>query len=230
MDMLFGEEEREEYYEEEEVFEEQFIEKSQPKKVTRTQPQMVARQTINPLPPVTPVTAKAEEVIPEPRKISLDITELEERVISRGRTEFSAPIPPQPKKAKFEYEFSPVISPMFGANEKDVEAVAPMAVKKKSAYNKTGVLSPIHGFTEEKKEAPLPTRVLGTPARSQEAKQEEKDVVKLTLDEILSRTASLSAETNSPSYDHKEEEISSERKYEEKQVINNRNMSLFDEE
>ncbi len=230
LDILFGEEEKEEYYEE--VYEDEIMAEPKPLKqpmkpiqadvvkesrkyietpAAEVKPEVVGKRALNP--------EENTVATPEPRRISLDIDDLEEKIVSK-----TSPVKPAVspmRKNKLEYEFSPVISPMFGADEKDKEMVVPKILKKNN-FTKSGVLSPIHGFSEVEKEAPLPTRVLGKESSNNQEERAESELVNLTLDEILARTASLSAKN--------QEESEVARSYEEKKVVNSRNMSLFDEE
>ncbi len=219
LDMLFGEEEKEEYYEEsyEEYIPKQKEEK--PVEIPRAPKveKVTSEQTSNVA--ITKELIK-EEMKPEPRRISLDIDDLEEKK-SKPITPVNQPT--QARRNKMEYEFGPVISPIFGADGKNKTAITPIPVK--STTSKSAVLSPIHGLSQPKKEVPLPTKVLGKQRQQSQSEKEDQGLVNLTLDEILSRTASLSGkETKDESTVHNPSD------YEEKKIINSRNMSLFDEE
>ncbi|MFV0479825.1 MAG: hypothetical protein ACK5LZ_04575 [Anaerorhabdus sp.] len=218
-DVLFGEEEKEEYYEEEVVYEEPVqVEKPVPRKVA---PQYTGEQRGFPVQSVPSLKAQKTAVndVYEPKRISLDIDDLEERVVSK--TSITPQPTIQPRKNKSEYEFVQVLSPMFGAaNNKDV---TPRMIRKPATAS-SGVLSPMHGFSTVPKEEPLPTKALGKTPEIQQEERAEHDLVNLTLDEILSRTASLSGKVYNNGV------TVTEHQYEEKQVIDSRNMSLFDEE
>ncbi len=232
IDLLFGEEEKEEYYEEV-IVEEPLKElkpmekkediKNQEKVVNTVQEEKKEKKLAQEGLDGLEVGSKKEiisEPKPEPRRISLDIDDLEEKKKVALKAQAR-------QKSKYngrgEYEFTPVISPIFGADEETDEVTTPNVPKKK-VDNKGDVLSPIYGMRPATKEEALPVRVLGKKSSDAQEEKAEKDIVNLTLDEILSRTAAITGQ------EVEAKDSSEEKIYEEKKVINSRNMSLFDDE
>ncbi|MEG0177863.1 hypothetical protein [Anaerorhabdus sp.] len=164
-----------------------------------------------------------EEPKPESKKISMNVDELVEvKQVVKQRQE--AVTSSKKKTYTTTYEFTPVISPIFGVDEKDAEAIIPTSPKKKVGDSKIGtVISPMYGIdkTAEPNAAKLEA-AKSTKATEKEIKA-ERDMINLTLDDILARTAALSGKK----VDNAELE---EEEYSEKKVINSRNMSLFDDE
>ncbi len=119
-----------------------------------------------------------------------------------------------------EYEFTPVISPIFGVLDAQGASVETPVVKKKSAPVKSSlgtVISPIYGM-----EKPVQDKVEQIEEKLQEKqpRMENEPVVSVSLDELL-QTEKQEAEL--PVLDSMEEAG-------EKKVITSQNLSLFDDD
>lgn len=153
--------------------------------------------------PVNPVPA------PEKPKISLGITvddmDGSASVPQRAKPAAAAPSAARPAAAKPTapaerrkpaapvYEFSPVISPIFGVDEKDLSAVqttAKAAATKKDDDNVSKIISPIYGITKDAE----PTSIQKTVEKSNKMAELSKDthqesneeeVPDFSLDDIL---------------------------------------------
>lgn len=239
MGLLF---EEEEVVEEEEVFEEQIStplplkreEKKvvqQPKRQVQPQAQQVVQQpkpllsseSVDGLNIPNPhARVLVEEPKPESKKISMTIDDLVE--VKPVVKQHEAPTQVSKKKQmQTGYEFTPVISPIFGVDEKDAEAVIPTAPKKKIGDSRIGtIISPMYGVDKTAEPDTTKLETSKTHKATETEIKAERDVINLTLDDILARTAALSGRKN-------EMEEIEEVEYTEKRVINNRNMSLFDD-
>lgn len=171
---------------------------------------------------LTPVS----EPKPEPKRISMDIDDLTGDKVHPSKTVTAAK--PLKKDIKGGYEFSPVISPIFGVDEKDSDAVIPTKTKKKTSDSHIGtIISPMYGV--DKDAEPEHIEVHTMPAMKQERQDTHQEIVNLTLDDILARTAAISGKAKTRSVEVNEED-EDDSLFAEKQVINSRNISLFDEE
>lgn len=97
------------------------------------------------------------------------------------------------KSAAMAYQFQPVISPIFGVDEKDLSAVqttAKAAVPTKDDENVSKIISPIYGFTKEA----APSTIQKTVARSNMTEDlsndrsreiNEEELPYFSLDDIL---------------------------------------------
>ncbi|MEG0076328.1 hypothetical protein [Anaerorhabdus sp.] len=243
MGLLF---EEEEVIEEEEVYEEptpaplplKREEKKvvqQPKKQVQPQPQQTQTRVVQQAKPLLSTESVdglnipnphtkvvVEEPKPESKKISMNIDDLVEvkQVVKHQEVQTQVT---KKKQMPMGYEFTPVISPIFGVDEKDAEAVIPTAPKKKIGDSHIGtIISPMYGVdkTAEPDATKLETSKSSKPTETE--MKAEKDVINLTLDDILARTAALSGKKATIEEDEEVE-------YVEKKVINNRNLSLFDD-
>ncbi|MFV0380521.1 MAG: hypothetical protein ACK5KQ_06840 [Anaerorhabdus sp.] len=206
LDLLFGEEEHEEYYEE-------VLEKTPAKKIVKQEEPVVKKESV--IVKNNDINISQEEKKPEVKKISFDINDIDDYNKSSNVNFKSKDRNSNQKK---EYEFSQVISPIFGSSDKDMEALSIKSVKSRVS-SKSSVISPMHGISSRNGEESLPTKILN----KSKADDKDENMVNLTLDEILSRTASLSGKNS-------EDKQLDLNKFEEKQVVSNRNMSLFDDE
>lgn len=159
---------------------------------------------------------------PEPKRISMDIDDLTGAKAHPTKTVATKPIK---KEIKGGYEFSPVISPIFGVDEKDTDAVIPTKSKKKVSDSRIGtIISPMYGV--DKDAEPELVEVHSMPSLKKEKIVHDQEIVNLTLDDILARTAAISGKTKEKEiFDTEDDSLFSEKK-----VINSRNISLFDEE
>lgn len=131
---------------------------------------------------------------------------------------------PEPKNT---YEFTPVISPIFGISEKDVNAVIPTNPHKKKAItdSKIGtVISPMYGIDKDNEPDALVGNIEPKTSSVNEIKAEE-EVPNFSLDEILARR---NKESNDNSGFFKPNELSDD--VDKTIVLSNHNMSLFDDE
>ncbi|MEG2329573.1 hypothetical protein [Anaerorhabdus sp.] len=177
-----------------------------------------------------------EEPKPEAKKISMDVDDLIAAKATPVRQTRETVVTPNKKKAAMSsgYEFSPVISPIFGVDEKDANAVIPTSPMKKVGDSHIGtIISPMYGMDKDAEPTVAPVNTKNVKATESEIKA-ERDMINLTLDDILARTAAISGKKKNveqPTFDeivaYQEE---TEEVYSDKKVINNRNMSLFDED
>ena len=115
---------------------------------------------------------------------------------SRPASVFSSPAEkPQPKKNAGVYEFRPVISPMFGVDEKDINAISYVAKNEPQpepdSHLASQVLSPIYGVDQEPEPAAPQTESPEIPVFNGAAYQPKPQPVENTfpefsLDDILS--------------------------------------------
>lgn len=162
----------------------------------------------------------------EKKSLGLKIDELQEKkeekkesVVEQAvRTEapvYKKPIPrvvPTSKpEVKNSYEFTPVISPIFGVSDKDVDAIIPTANKKKVENRSDTIISPMYGVNKDDKPSKMQTIENNTVASFEEVK-EERDIKNLSIDDILKGT-------NTPVND-----------LDKTTVFTSHNMSLFDDD
>lgn len=222
-DLLF---EDDDTIEEEEVIEEVVVQKPQPaiKPITLSENKP---EPIKEMPKVKEVEEK-----PKP-SISMVVDDLQE--VKPKPVEPVTPIRQRPRivpiakaEPKNTYEFTPVISPIFGISEKDVDAVIPTNPNKKKAVpdSKLGtVISPMYGLDKDKG----PDTIVGkvTPKTSSADEIEaEKEVPNFSLDEILARR-SLNNDNEKTKF-FKTADL--ERDDDKTVVVSSHNMSLFDDE
>lgn len=178
-----------------------------------------------------------EEPKPEAKKISMDIDELVAAKATPVKQTREANVVPKKKAAMSSgYEFTPVISPIFGVDEKDANAVIPTSPKKKVGDSHIGtIISPMYGIDKDAEPTSAPINAPKSKPTESEIKA-ERDMINLTLDDILARTAAISGKkakaVEQPTFEDiaSYEEETDEEIYSDKKVINNRNMSLFDED
>lgn len=174
-----------------------------------------------------------EEPKPEAKKISMNVDELVEAktVPAKQKRDMGTQMPRGKATKAQGYDFTPVISPIFGVDEKIANAVTPTTTMKKAADSHIGtIISPMYGMDKEAE--PTIDPVAHTHAKPTESEMSaERDMVNLTLDDILARTAAISGKKNEDvvHFDVDSDE-DSEEFYSGKKVINTRNMSLFDDE
>ncbi|MDD5880770.1 MULTISPECIES: hypothetical protein [Erysipelotrichaceae] len=102
--------------------------------------------------------------------------------------------PAKPAKAAPVYEFQPVISPMFGVDEKDMDAMQTTAKEFRTGLdddnNVSKIISPIYGISKEAE----PTTIQKTVEKSnemenltytKEARKAEDSIPEFSLDDIL---------------------------------------------
>ncbi len=192
---------------------------------------------------------EVREVIEEkPKSIGINIDELQEiktpaaEKIQNNRPTIQSdtrvarePIKPIQKPrvssnkpdGKFNYEFTPVISPIFGVSEKDVDAVIPTNPNKKKPTidSRIGtVISPMYGFDRDNEPDVISAKVSPKVSTISE-KEAEEEIVNFSLDEILARRDSEAALDN-PSI----LETGTLDEVDRTTVLSNYNMSLFDDE
>ncbi len=92
------------------------------------------------------------------------------------------------------YEFKPVISPMFGVDEKDMNAMQISSATQKSSYlddvNNSNIISPIYGVNKEARPTNIQTTVqksneLENLSYTKEAQMAEDSIPSFSLDDIL---------------------------------------------
>ncbi|MBQ6489637.1 MAG: hypothetical protein IJI75_10445 [Solobacterium sp.] len=220
-------------FEEEEIEEEEIVEEPEPqpepvrrrKKETRPEPvetEQVQAETkttmqridvTQPLQTIGSAAPAANESVfrpaePEkPKGLGLTVDELEGTAKQQAQPEPAKPAAPAPAKTsrqrKSGYDFSPVISPIFGVDETDMNAVKATVGSrrgKKDDENVSKVISPIYGMTKEEESllassskpaaTMKPTQraeesVFTAPQAAAPAEAAEDDVPEFSLDDIL---------------------------------------------
>lgn len=158
------------------------------------------------IPTAAPKPAKQEPKFPEfpaeEKKTSIGIT-ADDTYTPKPKAKTVKPAKPIAKKEtkKTEkkvsgYQFQPVISPIFGVDEKDLNAVKNTAKKvaaapeKEDEGNITPVISPIYG-SSQKTAAPrvsdraVEEEAVVTPVKESAKKQVEDEIPEFSLDDIL---------------------------------------------
>ena len=210
-----------------------------------------------------PAARVQEEVRPEPRKAEPDAKSIGlsvDDVVGTKKPAAGAYENQRPKTAakktagKTAYEFTPVISPIFGVDEKDMDAVQNTAKKitKVNSEHKSEVpdiISPMYGVSQDA----VPSMVQKTVERSNEMEKmsfnstkaaAEQNVPEFSLDDILKvrdeqfaeevkqNTAEGSLGSIDDALRQAEEDDSAkpEEDIDQTVVINSRNLSLFDDD
>lgn len=123
-----------------------------------------------------------------------------------------------------EYEFSPVISPMFGVSQAESESfstVIPIKLKTQSVIGT--IISPIYGVDKENE--PENMRSINMPLSN----QENDEGVNLSLDEVLLMDTTSQHEQQLDEIDAFLYDETSELLESDKRVISSHNLSLFDD-
>ena len=210
-----------------------------------------------------PAARVQEEVRPEPRKaepeaksigLSVDDVVGNKKPAAAGAYENQRPKTAAKKSTgKTAYEFTPVISPIFGVDEKDMDAVQNTAKKitKVNSEHKSEVpdiISPMYGVSQDA----VPSMVQKTVERSNEMEKmsfnstkaaAEQSVPEFSLDDILKvrdeqfaeEVKQNTAEGNLGSIDDalrqaEDDSAKPEEDIDQTVVINSRNLSLFDDD
>ncbi|MBQ1532099.1 MAG: hypothetical protein IIZ57_08175 [Solobacterium sp.] len=221
-------------FEEEEIEEEEIVEEPEPqpepvrKRRKETRPEPVETEQVQaetkttmqridvtqPLQTIGSAVPAANESVfrpaePEkPKGLGLTVDELEGTAKQQAQPEPAKPAAPAPAKPsrqrKSGYDFSPVISPIFGVDETDMNAVKATVGSrrgKKEDENVSKVISPIYGMTKEEEsllasaaQKPAATMkptqraeesVFSAPQAAAPAEAAEDDVPEFSLDDIL---------------------------------------------
>ncbi len=155
--------------------------------------------------PVRPAAPRNESVFREPEtarpSVSLGITADDNRAPERKPAPKPAKPAPKPvrkeeKPARPAYQFQPVISPIFGVDEKDMNALKTTtskiteAEKAKTDKNVTPIISPMYGMNAED----VPSSIQKTVEKSNAQEQlritpdkiaAEEEIPEFSLDDIL---------------------------------------------
>ena len=123
------------------------------------------------------VVEKVVEQPQEPVSKFVDITDNDPIEEKKEVVKEVKPQEPVKKEVKKEYEFTPVISPMFGVSEEEIKASKKASVKPVSTHHMTKknnplgtILSPFYGLSEES-----PFEQASKPVKKEE---EKKEVIK----------------------------------------------------
>lgn len=225
MDLLF---EEEEVIEEETIEEPVIIKKPKPVKKTDEKiavetPKVVRQTTKQNIQPPKNMEDILADIKPETHKISMDIDDLS-GVIDK---KIPAKVQRKPKPKNLDtYDFTPVISPIFGVDEQDKKLVMPTKpTKKVRPKDQNGVISPIFGYdlseTEDLEVNDIPEIKMQNESFDlpvEPKKQEPAEMVTLSLDEILAKTKAIAS--NRREFNQIDETT----------ILENRNMSLFDDD
>ncbi|MCF0109460.1 MAG: hypothetical protein HUJ57_05195 [Erysipelotrichaceae bacterium] len=242
--LLFEEEEIEDEYEEEEV---PVVVKPK-QKVTPIEAAPAEPVKIAPAPIVDkPKPVVEEPVVEEKPKLGIAVDELMDnasvapKATTHQMNDYNSPVNHAPSRTqkmaqpktdpKTAYEFTPVISPIFGVAQKDSEAILPAASKKKKSINdsKLGtVISPYYGINRdaEPDNYSKPNETMAASRLSSKAEQKaEEELPSLSLDQILANRRK----------EAQKEDLGKTRFYQAGEldktiVMNSRNISLFDDD
>ena len=215
----------------------------------RAEPRPIAREAKN-AEPVIGAVHQAEPVheVKKP-SLGINIDEVAGTAKAEKNVSAAAAAKPAPKKepvSAAEYEFRPVISPIFGVDEKDMSAVQTTSkvsekrLKKDAAdSNVKPVISPIYGANKESAPSTIQNTVeksneIAKMAPDAEKAAAEEDVPAFSLDDILKvRDEEYAQESK----DNKQTDTNLDALFNDMDdsgnedstvVINNRNLSLFD--
>lgn len=168
--------------------------------------------------PISMVVDDLQEVKPQQKPVEqTQQNRLRPRIVPVSKTE--------PKNT---YEFTPVISPIFGISEKDVDAVIPTNPNKKKAVpdSKIGtVISPMYGIDRDNE----PDTIVGKVSPKQNSVEEveaEEEVPNFSLDDILARRNLDNNDEKTKFFKTSDLENDVDRTV----VLSSLNMSLFDDE
>ena len=162
--------------------------------------------------------AREESVFKEPAKPapSFDIKVDEKPAVQQSRPKAKPaqkPARQASKPANKGYQFQPVISPIFGVDEKDMNALKTTTTKISEAKrakidpNVSPIISPMYGMNQEDKPSSIQNTVRKSNAQeailvSPQAKKAEDEIPEFSLDDILktrdeefAQTAAASEET-----------------------------------
>jgi hypothetical protein len=198
------------------------------KPVVNTQESVFRSQ---PVERVEPVQVRQTPVVEKPRTVGLTVDDVTSTPrVKTPNVTASTPKATKTRKTTPVYEFNPVISPIFGVDEKDEEAVqntgkvstARKTSSSKKDDNVSKIISPIYGMTREELaasqpevvESPAveevkPVKTVSTPVTStpvQEPKEEDP-IPEFSLDDILSVRDSFDDTEVEEKVDEIEEEV-----------------------
>ncbi len=240
-------------FEEDDVMDEEEIEETVVKKPVKQSKTIKKTETVVEKPIVSETkvveTVVKEEIVEEkPKSLGIVIDELQEikpveqktvekikpRVVDTNRptnlvkpTQRPRVIPSNKPEGKYNYEFTPVISPIFGINEKDVDAVIPTNPNKKKTITDSRigtVISPMYGIDRDNE----PDSIFGKVSpkvNTVSEKEAEEELVNFSLDDILAKRDNESNLDKTKFF--KTSELD---EFDRTTVFNNHNMSLFDDE
>lgn len=186
------------------------------------------------------------ETKPEEEKKSFGITADDRPAVKKAEPAVQSDAKKNAKTKSTAYEFQPVISPIFGVDEKDIDAVKTTSrlmpkTSKKTDSNVSEVISPIYGPNRDSG----PSTIQKTVEKSNHLERMNPDPVKeetedsvpeFSLDDILKvrdeEYAQQAKENLSGSIFQNEDTDDDEQKDDPDQtfVINSRNLSLFDDD
>lgn len=234
-DLLFEEQDDYDEYDDEMEEEQPVIVEKKKKKPAHVEPEPVK---------IAPVQVRTEPVAPvveeKKKSLGINIDELQDSSAPSAEPKSSVETKPVVNKPtsrpstnkdtnKYHYEFSPVISPIFGSHDTDSQPIAIKSTKPAaSTDSKVGtVISPMYGINRDqdidrvtkKQPAKKPTIV------THEEKTAEENVPVMTLDEILAAHRKNDAKNNvEATRTFKADD------FDRTVVVNNHNISLFDDD
>ncbi len=142
-----------------------------------------------------PIASETVQQAEKPRtSLGLTVDDLSESKQAKPAAK-PAPAPKKKTVSSNVYEFKPVISPMFGVDEKDLDALQTSAksAKLKMDDNTTvsKIISPIYGMNKEAEPTSIQTSVEKSNAMenmtyNKEARRAEENIPDFSLDDILS--------------------------------------------
>ena len=166
------------------------------------QPEPVSEIPPVPIIPVEPAPVKASSVFldNEPKKSTMINLDDEDSKPVEKKPAVKSEVKREEVKPSKEYRFNPVISPIFGIDEKDMDAVktttSKLTEKEKAKFEKnvTPILSPMYGIAVEKPVKPVvkveESVVAETVKKSEPVKipspTVEDEIPEFSLDDILS--------------------------------------------
>lgn len=160
-------------------------------------PAPAARPTMNKIDVTQPIPAAKPEEVKKPT-LGLTVDEVPAEKKKAAKPAPARPAAPVKKPVKDEsanYQFRPVISPIFGVDEKDVNSLKNTTSKinkakqAKKDQNVTPVLSPMYGMTPEEpaavKDEEEATTDLLSQINANAATAADNDIPEFSLDDIL---------------------------------------------
>lgn len=196
--------------------------------IQENEEEVVVKQEKKPEPKIQKVEVEKKEVQPVEKKeksLNIVVDDVQEKQLKPQVVAKKPKVVPISKiENKVPYEFTPVISPIFGVTDKDGNNVSITSINKKSSLSETksgNVLSPIYGLkpTQEKIK---PVEEVHAPVEHEENQVSETQDAQFSLDDFLENRSS-NGNSGKTSF-FKSSEID---ELDQTTVFSNHNMTLF---
>lgn len=137
-----------------------------------------------------------EEPVRKPATLGITVDELSaSKPAPAAKKPVAAQKAAKPAKKSNVYEFQPIISPIFGVDEKDMDAMqtgTKMRNSAKTGESVSSIISPFYGLDAPVKTEPIPVSASGSRSAYSEPiptlrneEEEERDDAEFSLDDIL---------------------------------------------